>query len=110
MMKERTSWIPLLTFMTPQTSDHKAPAAAAAIIQSGICITAGTSTKIPISAAASVPTTNCPSAPILNTPVRKENATERPVRIGTSTVAPNIANMCWKPSTSIFPPPRVLAS
>ena len=29
--------------------------------------------------------------------------TLRPVRAGTSTVAPNMANMCWKPSRAIFP-------
>ncbi len=28
--------------------------------------------------------------------------TGRPVRIGTSTVAPNMANMCWKPSSIIL--------
>ena len=36
--------------------------------------------------------------------------TLRPVRIGTSTVAPNIAKRCWRPRMSIFGVPRVLAS
>ena len=29
--------------------------------------------------------------------------TLRPVKVGTSTVAPNMAKTCWKPSRSIFP-------
>ena len=32
-------------------------------------------------------------------------ATSNPVRIGDSTVAPNIANMCCKPKSSVFPAP-----
>ena len=36
--------------------------------------------------------------------------TDRPVSVGTSTVAPNMANMCWKPSTSILGAPSVRAS
>ena len=51
----------------------------AAIIHRGTWITAGSFTRIPTRVAAMLPTTNCPSAPILNTPVLKENATERPV-------------------------------
>ena len=36
--------------------------------------------------------------------------TDRPVRIGTRIVAPNIANMCWKPNTSILGVPSLRAS
>ena len=36
--------------------------------------------------------------------------TSSPVRMGTRIVAPNMANMCWKPSSSIRPAPRVRAS
>lgn len=36
--------------------------------------------------------------------------TGRPVIAGTRTVAPNIANMCCRPSTSIFGLPSVRAS
>ena len=36
---------------------------------------------IPTTQAATLPTIYCPSAPILNTPVRKENATDKPVKI-----------------------------
>ena len=35
---------------------------------------------------------------------------ERPVITGTRTVAPNMANMCWRPSVSILPVPSDLAS
>ena len=35
---------------------------------------------------------------------------DSPVIIGTSTVAPNIAKRCWRPSTAIFGAPRVRAS
>ena len=37
-------------------------------------------------------------------------AMSSPVRMGTRTVAPNIANMCWIPRTSILGVPRVRAS
>ena len=36
--------------------------------------------------------------------------TESPVRVGTRMVAPNIANICCKPKTSIFGVPNVRAS
>ena len=36
--------------------------------------------------------------------------TERPVSVGTSTVAPNMANMCCTPSTNILGAPSVRAS
>ena len=36
--------------------------------------------------------------------------TDRPVSVGTSTVAPNMANMCWTPSTNILGAPSALAS
>ena len=36
--------------------------------------------------------------------------TERPVSTGTKMVAPNIANMCWMPSTNMRGLPRVVAS
>ena len=80
-MKDKTSCIPLFTFISPQINDQNAPAAIAAIIQRGTCITAGNFTRTPTRVAAILPTTNCPSAPILNTPVLNENATERPVSI-----------------------------
>ena len=41
---------------------------------------------------------------------RRVADTESPVRTGTRTVAPNIANMCCTPRTPILPKPRVLAS
>ena len=37
-------------------------------------------------------------------------ATSSPVRAGTSTVAPNMANMCCRPRMNIFDGPRVRAS
>ena len=37
-------------------------------------------------------------------------ATGSPVSTGTRIVAPNMANMCWKPSSSILGTPSVLAS
>ena len=73
--------IPFFTFNRPQNADHTAPAAAAAIRQSGTVIIAGSGQNIPITVAARLPTTNWPSAPMLNTPVRKEKATLRPVKI-----------------------------
>ena len=36
--------------------------------------------------------------------------TERPVSTGTRMVAPNMANMCWKPNSTIRGLPRVRAS
>ena len=36
--------------------------------------------------------------------------TDRPVRVGTSTVAPNMANMCCTPSTNILGAPSDRAS
>ncbi len=36
--------------------------------------------------------------------------TSRPVSMGTSMVAPNMANMCWTPSTSTLGAPRAFAS
>ena len=36
--------------------------------------------------------------------------TERPVSMGTKIVAPNIANMCWNPNTTILGTPSLRAS
>ena len=81
MINESTSCIPLFTFIIPTIHDQSAPAAAALKIHNGICIIAGSLNKTPTTVAASTPTTNCPSAPILKTPVLNENATESPVNI-----------------------------
>ena len=60
---------------------HSAPASAAAMKHIGISRYAGAGTRMPTTHAAMLPTTNWPSAPILNTPVLNENATARPVKI-----------------------------
>ena len=41
---------------------------------------------------------------------RRVADTERPVIVGTSTVAPNMANMCCRPNTSILGRPSTRAS
>ena len=81
MIMDSTSLMPHLVFRTPTTRPHRAPAAAAARKHRGIRITEGAGTRMPTTQAAMEPTTNWPSAPMLNTPVRKEKATDRPVKI-----------------------------
>ncbi len=81
MMKDSTSLMPLFTFNTATIMDQIPPATAAAIRHNGTWMIAGTFKNTPTIQAASVPTTYCPSAPILNTPVWKENATESPVKM-----------------------------
>ncbi len=61
--------------------DQMHPAAAAAATHTSACSTGGSFSVIPSTQAAREPTTNCPSAPMLKTPVRKENATLKPVKI-----------------------------
>ena len=73
--------MPFFTFSTPTMAPQSAPARAAARRHTIAWITGGSGQRIPITAAASEPTTYCPSAPMLKTPVRKENATESPVKI-----------------------------
>ena len=63
-------------------SPQSMPASIAAIKHSGMSTPFGSEPKrMPTTAADMEPTTNCPSAPILNTPVLKEKATDSPVII-----------------------------
>ena len=77
-----TSLMPHLVFRVPTMMPQRAPAAMAARKHSGIRAGLGRSfSRMPVTAAAMEPTTNWPSAPMLNTPVLNENATDRPVRM-----------------------------
>ena len=77
-----TSLIPHLVFRNATMIPQTAPAAMAARKQRGIRIGLGRfPNRMPTTAAAMEPTTNCPSAPMLNTPVLNEKATERPATI-----------------------------
>ena len=78
MIMESTSLMPHFTLRMPTIMPHTAPATAEASTHRGTSTMAGAGTRMPTTQAAMLPTTNWPSAPMLNTPVRNENATERP--------------------------------
>ena len=74
--------MPHLFFRKPTTMPQMAPASMEPIKHRGMSTTGGRfGSRMPMQAAAIAPTTNCPSAPMLKIPVRKEKATERPVMI-----------------------------
>ena len=82
MIMLSTSLMPRLVFNRPTMMPQSAPAAMAATKHSGTSITLGRSgSNMPTTAAPIVPITNWPSAPMLKTPVLKENATDRPTTI-----------------------------
>lgn len=68
-------------FSTPGIKPHSAPANAAANKASGKWMILGKSKDTPTQTAASQPTISCPSTPMLNKPVRKANATAKPVKM-----------------------------
>ena len=82
MIMDSTSLMPRFVFSRATMMPQSAPTAMAARKHRGISTNLGRSpSRMPTTAAAMEPMTNWPSAPMLNTPVLKEKATERPVTI-----------------------------
>ncbi|VWM20178.1 Uncharacterised protein [Collinsella intestinalis] len=81
MMAVMTSWMPKRALRKPVMAPMAAPPAMPARITTGTCSTMGRSSVEPTSTAHTAPATYWPSAPMLNMPVLKANATEIPVRM-----------------------------
>ena len=79
MIIESTSLMPHLVLRKPTMTPQTAPASMAVRKHRGISRGLGMEApRMAVTAAAMEPTTNWPSAPMLNTPVLKEKATDRP--------------------------------
>ena len=74
-----TSSTPKRSRKAPAIAAHAPPATAPAVNMTGIPMNHGTPPSVPlIAVAATAPTSNCPSAPILRMPARNATDTARP--------------------------------
>jgi hypothetical protein len=82
MIVTMTSWAPVRAFRSPGTKPHSAPPRKPAPTASGRWTNIGSPCREnPTKVATIAPTYSCPSAPMLNRPLRKPRATARPVKM-----------------------------